>query len=159
MAPKAAKTRDRKPSVGGGVKKDTGILKPEPATDAKLAKVGITTGSNGLAAAVYAGQFDRWAGKPTISCTSCNQSTGDIDRHSAADKPKKLLWTQARRTKASAEFAAEAAKAKGKKKGEVDVDDRFPSGSECYTVNASGSFRRPIYFPYIALPGVGSGGP
>jgi len=44
MAPKAAKTRDRKPSVGGGVKKDTGILKPEPAADAKLAKVGITTG-------------------------------------------------------------------------------------------------------------------
>ena len=85
-----------------------------------------------MAAAVYAGQFDRWEGKPTISCTSCNQSTGDIDRHSADDKPKYLLWTQARRTKASAEFAAAAATAKGKQKGEVDVDDRFPSGSECY---------------------------
>ena len=128
MDPKQCKERGRKP--GGEVKKTGNTLKTK---NEALAKVGITAGSDGMAEAVYMGQFDRWEGKPSVTCTSCNQSTGQIDRHSTAEKPKFLVWTQARRTKASIEWAAQKMKELKSKKMKCDViDDRFPSGYECY---------------------------
>ena len=144
MAPKAAKDRQRggnAAAIGSGsgsgssssfkaVKKDTAAIKPTK--HAASEKIGITGGADGLATHVYVGQYDRWAGRPPAKCDSCSQSTGMTDRHSTDAKPKFLVWTQARRTKASIAWAAEQIKEAKKNKKMDTIDDRFPSGSECY---------------------------
>ena len=123
--PKGAKSKAQ------AVKKDDGLPKQN--------------GSAGSAAAIAAsvagdwqGAINRWANKPPATCTSCNQSTHDIDRHSPDGKPKYVKWAQARTLKNLPQemldfLGPEAARLrKPAAKIAKQEDYKVPSGEECY---------------------------
>ena len=130
MAPKGVKERGRsKPAV---IKEPIIDSKKQPGGAAKAkAKALVCKAAAVKSIAEYAGQIDRWAGKRSVRCQSCDQWTSQRDRHSLDSKPKFLHWTQARTTAASRQAAA-AASAISDNNWEV-VEDRFPSGTECYS--------------------------
>ena len=108
MAPKGVKERGRsKPAL---IKEPIIDSKKQPGGAAKAkAKALVCKAAAVKSIAEYAGQIDRWAGKRSVRCQSCDQWTSQRDRHSLDSKPKFLHWTQARTTAARRQAAAAAA--------------------------------------------------
>lgn len=131
MAPKARlkERSDAKAKAKQTAKAPGGVKAKDPS--GKSVKVAATS-VPAVMRELYPHQIDRWAGKPPAYCNSCDQSTGNIDKHSASDRPRYLHWVQARRTAASS-AAASSSSCRGKNKtAAAEADDRFPSGCECY---------------------------
>ena len=117
-------------------KKDEGSGSSQTAVKAK-AKSALLKTRHGekVASAIceaYSGQIDRWAGKRQAKCTSCNQLSSTIDRHSPEAKPKFVHSVQWRETTLAATAAAPNASAADLNKIVRLSDLKYPSGHECY---------------------------
>ena len=134
IAPKARPRVTKRGGGGAPTKKAPGLTKDAKAKGSDANHTVSASKLKQVLTEEYPGQVDRWAGCPPAFCTSCEQYTGNIDKHSAEGFPKYLHWVQARRTSASvaaAAFSSSSSRSKSKNQTEP-VNDRFPSGHECY---------------------------
>ena len=134
MAPNARPRVTKRGGGGAPTKKAPGLTKDAKAKGSDANPTVSASKLKQVLTEEYPGQVDRWAGCPPAFCTSCEQYTGNIDKHSAEGFPKYLHWVQARRTNASvAAAASSSSSSRSKSKNQTEpVNDRFPSGHECY---------------------------